>query len=278
MSFDDREGLLTLKGQSVQLHRHLDALFREWAEIVNAIEYSFPPVLSVYSLDLADYFSSFPHLATLTTRIDPQSDSLAQLTKTDAQQSLTKIDQIHLSPSQYVLPSAACYSVYNHFRGQQLDKDQFITVVSPCFRYEESYSASQRQWSFHMREIVCLGQEKTVQKFLAQYNQHLLNVLEEAGLPVQIEQATDPFFDKRDPRKLIQKLEPVKKEILYQGKLAISSLNFHRNFFGERFKILDVLGEPISSGCVAFGLERWLYACIQEYGPDLNQWPQVLKI
>ena len=59
--------------------------------------------------------------------------------------------------------------------------------------------------------------------------------------------------------------------------MAIASLNFHRTFFGERFDIRHPAGDPVCTGCVAFGLERWLYACIREFGLDWDAWPAVLK-
>ena len=128
-----------------------------------------------------------------------------------------------------------------------------------------------------MREIVCIGQSESVQKFLDTYRDLLINKLEEACLPFNVCKATDSFFDKRDPGLLLQRLKPLKHEILYRDSLAISSLNSHRNFFGERYNIIDQKKEPVFSGCVAFGLERWLYSCIQEYGQDWNNWPKVLR-
>jgi hypothetical protein len=58
----------------------------------------------------------------------------------------------------------------------------------------------------------------------------------------------------------MQKLFPTKEEFLYDGKLAIASVNFHRNFFGERCDIRLPDGSAAFTGCVAFGLERWLSA------------------
>ena len=50
--------------------------------------------------------------------------------------------------------------------------------------------------------------------------------------------ATDPFFNpSQNPNALMQKLDPVKKEVVFGGKLALGSANFHRNFFCETFKI-----------------------------------------
>src|SRR5207247_2179199 len=98
----------------------------------------------------------------------------------------------------------------------------------------------------------------------------------EIDLPIAWQNATDPFFDpSRNPKFLAQKLDPVKTEMVFGGELAIGSINFHRNFFGETFGIRRE-GEPAFSGCVAFGLERWLFALLRRFGPDESAWPSGL--
>ncbi len=275
--FDSTNGLLTLKGSLVGLRRRLDALFREWAHVVEAEEFAFPPVMSVAALAAADYFSSFPHLATLATRIGPDDQGVARFVAAAKGSPLDRIEKDHLAPAKFVLPSAACYAVYQHFQGMQLREDRYVTLMSPCFRHETSYTAGQRQWSFHMREIVCVGSEAAVRRFLEKYRTLVQQKMEEARMPFTISEATDPFFDKRDPRRLLQRLEPLKHEFLFESSLAIASINFHRNFFGERFALRTAEGEPAYSGCVAFGLERWLYACTKMFGADGNAWPACLK-
>ena len=64
----------------------------------------------------------------------------------------------------------------------------------------------------------------------------------------------------------MQQLFPVKEEFVYNGSLAIASVNFHRNFFGERLDIRTGDGAYAFSGCVAFGLERWISALGDHFG------------
>ena len=56
------------------------------------------------------------------------------------------------------------------------------------------------------------------------------------------------------------------KEELLCGDLAIASLNFHRNFFGERCGIQLASGGPAFTGCVGMGLERWIHVLQQRHG------------
>src|ERR1019366_53894 len=95
---------------------------------------------------------------------------------------------------------------------------------------------------------------------LSTFKARISGFLDEVGIPHHVEIATDPFFDPNGARSKMQKLFPTKEEFLYDGKLAIASVNFHRNFFGERCRIRLPDGSPAFTGCVAFGLERWVCA------------------
>ena len=103
----------------------------------------------------------------------------------------------------------------------------------------------------------------------------LLPVKRRLGLPVEFETATDPFFNpSQNPKYLMQRLDPVKHEMIFDGHLAIGSVNFHRNYFGEAFGI-ERAGEQAFSGCVAFGLERWIFAILSHFGPNPAAWPNL---
>jgi hypothetical protein len=64
----------------------------------------------------------------------------------------------------------------------------------------------------------------------------------------------------------------VKRELVFDGDLAIASTIFHRDTFGKSFNI-NRGGENAYSGCVAFGMERWLSAFLGAYGAIREQWP-----
>src|SRR5262249_8786797 len=158
------------------------------------------------------------------------------------------------------LPSAACYNIYLHLQGTTLEAARYITTVATCFRNESSFNDLQRLWSFSMREIVCLGTADEVQRHLKAFKERILAFAAGLGLGLAIEVASDPFYQPQGARATLQKLFPQKEEMVYGGTLAIASLNFHRNFFGERCAIHTADGAPAFTGCVAFGIERWLHA------------------
>jgi hypothetical protein len=60
-------------------------------------------------------------------------------------------------------------------------------------------------------------------------------------------------------------MDPVKFEFVSDDGTAIASVNRHRNFFGERLGIFFG-DEDAYSGCLAFGVERWVHAVLQVHG------------
>jgi hypothetical protein len=173
----------------------------------------------------------------------------------------------------HVLTPAACYHVYVDRAGDDLPAFTTVTTRAACFRRETYYAPLERQWSFGMREVVGLGTADEVKAFLARGRARVDRLVAAWGLAIAWTAATDPFFDmSKNPKFLAQKLDPVKTEMIHAGRLAIGSINFHRNFFGETFAITRD-GEPAFSGCVAFGLERWVKAVLDVHGLDPGGWP-----
>jgi hypothetical protein len=95
-------------------------------------------------------------------------------------------------------------------------------------------------------------------------------------LPLDWSPATDPFFRPHsDPGYLIQRIQPIKHEATYDGSLALGSANLHHDHFGALFDITRD-GAPATSACVAFGIERWLFALTDRHGPEPSGWPDVV--
>ena len=93
------------------------------------------------------------------------------------------------------------------------------------------------------------------------------------GLRVELTRASDPFFGTSETRgrKLMQRLKELKFEMrapigIPAMKLAIASFNLHELFFAQRFGLRLQDGTEAYTGCVAFGLERWVLALVSELG------------
>jgi len=270
-------GQSVLSGSLLDLYRRLDNMFLRWAAECQAAEFFFPTFVPAKELGKLDYFKSFPHLITFPVSLDAADDNLKRFSEGALDQDgcvhLTALDTIR-----NVLTPAACYHFYILFQGQTLEQPRYVTTRATCFRRETHYLPLQRQWNFSMREIVCIGTMDEVKTFLTRYQERVEGVFKRIQLPVEWKNATDPFFNpSRNPKYLAQKLDPVKTEMVFRTGLAIGSVNFHRNYFGEAFKIQRE-GQDAFSGCVALGVERWIFAFLNQLGPDPANWPDLSSL
>ena len=262
--YEVQGGLAVFGPAMVALKAALDRRFVAWADEIGAESMLYPSLMPAGELAKLDYFRNFPHLAVVASRVRPE-----RLEEGFADPGgLQTIPGSDLEEARYVLPSAACYNVYIHLKGAVLQAPRHITTVATCYRNESGYDELQRLWSFTMREIVCLGPSEAVQEHLRTFKPRILELAAGLGLDLRVEFATDPFYQPGSSVAVMQRLFPQKEELQYKGALAIASLNFHRNFFGERCDIRMADGEPVFTGCVAFGIERWMHALLDRFGGD----------
>jgi seryl-tRNA synthetase len=249
-------GLATLEADAMVLRDALERRYLGWAREVGAASTLYPPLMKVTDLNRIDYFHNFPHLAMLCAGL--AEEAAPHYAQSGA--GTGEVSSIHLADAQSALPSAACYNIYLDMADTYLDEPRLVTTVATCFRREQHFDGLKRLLGFSMREIVCVGQREAVLAHLNGFKQRLTAYFAEIELPIETKPASDPFFDSSSGRALMGQLFPVKEEFVFDGELAIASVNFHRNFFGERCGIRTASGEPAFSGCVAFGIERWIQA------------------
>lgn len=258
-------GLPSASGSACADLRTLDAWFTSLALAAGACEFEAPPLIAVQDLQSVGYFGAFPHHVNL---VAPINKPTLQRIAADSKRTSSIPKDKNLDHPQHAFTPAACYLLYPRQRGRKLDHDELWTLVSSCCRNEEMYQAGIRQQVFRMREIVFLGQAESALKFVTLWRERISSLLKEIGLQCTVEVATDPFFRDDDPRRPMQKLQQNKLEFRWRGELAVASLNFHNNFFGEAFDIKEAEGRPAFSACVAFGLERWAFACREQFGSN----------
>jgi seryl-tRNA synthetase len=260
-----RDGLAVFGPQAVAVIAALDDKLRTWAAAVGAAEWCYPGALRAEELAGIDYFHNFPHLGAPITGLT--ADAQTRYASTGLAGGAVPAGD--LTDARYVLPSAACYAIYFDLRDRTLTGDLLVTTRASCYRTETSYHDLRRLWNFQMREIVYLGERDTARTHLDTFRQRILDFGARLGLEMTVDVATDPFYRRGDSRALLQRLEPVKWEFVVDG-CAIASVNYHRNFFGERCGITAAGGDAVFTSCVAFGLERWLSVLARAYGGDLD--------
>jgi len=260
-AFTAENGFATIGPELVGIRSLLEEHILGWASECGAVPMLFPALVPIRDLEALDYFKNFPHLALFADRIRPERlDDYARGA------SRAETVERDVTSSGYVLPSAACYSVYLHCRNTKLSEPKRVTTVATCFRNEKEYRGLERLCGFSMREIVCLGSVDAVRSHLASFKGKVQAFCAWLDLPVTLQTATDPFFEPAGERATMQRLFPVKEEFVHGGSTAIASLNFHRNFFGERCGIVTADDRPAYTGCVAFGIERWMHALLDRFG------------
>jgi hypothetical protein len=276
----DAAGGLVLEGPALALFDALDRAFLALAFALGAEPIAFVPLLAADDLRRVDYFSSFPHLVTMPVAIGDDPEALRAFARANAAVWSGPLTLGPLAPAQAVLAPAACYAVYPAAAAAAAGAPlavggRILTTVGTCFRREAAYVPLRRQWCFRMREVVAIGTYSEVRAFLARAEAAALALAAAWGVRPTLAVATDPFFDPaRSPKYLHQRLFPSKRELVLGG-VALGSLNEHRNFFGEAFG-LEAGGAAAFTGCLAFGLERWLWAIVQTHGPDPAAWPTTL--
>ncbi|MFE2293791.1 hypothetical protein [Streptomyces sp. NPDC059452] len=270
-----RDGLATLDEPAVLLMDALDAVFTRWGTEAGARRRSYPPLLRAEELETLDYFRNFPHLGSPVTRIRPDRLTAratpppgATQLPTTAPQGTTRLPATDLADATHLLPSAACYGCFLHLSGTSADAPVLITTAAQCFRNEDHHDGLRRLWGFTMREIVCVGSAEAVRAHLDRHQERIAAFGAALGLTLERRPATDPFFEKDGSRTVMQLLAPVKDEYLHTDGTAVASTNNHRNFFGER-RAIHHAGRPAFTGCVAFGLERWVHALGDLFAGDL---------
>ncbi len=240
------DGRLALRHTAARLHRWFDGRFLQMATAAGAEEHNFGSAIARETLSRAGYFEAFPEGAALIASAE--------------------------DGRQYCLSPAVCYHAYELSAGQRLDAPMIVTAASPCFREaDRKTGGAGRLWEFTMREVVFMGAPPWIEGCRDEWMRRVYDFAVGLGLDGTLEAATDPFFGAvgRGMR-LLQQVKGLKYELRLRAgedSLAVASFNLHETFFGQRFAMTLADGSHAHSACVAFGLERWVLAFLEQRGP-----------
>ena len=248
------DGLAILSPSDIALRTEIESEFTEWLRAFDAVEVELPRLIRLEDAADIDYFQNFPQLGLAVSGLaDP--DSITRRAKAGD----NTVGVHDLETPRHVLPSAACYGLYFALRGAFMPEISLFTFQGHCFRREAAYEDLDRLLGFTMREVVAVGTPAAVERFVERAHDVLRRGASRFGIESRLVPATDPFFEEDGPRAKMQRLLPVKHELVSARGVALASANFHRNFFGERCNIrLAASNEPVSTACLGFGIERWI--------------------
>jgi seryl-tRNA synthetase len=280
----ETRGVIALGETVTSLVEYFDSRFLAFAESLHAEKREYPALMASDILDRCQYFSSFPQYVGFVSHVIEDPHLYNEFGTAWKQQGDGSFSQDHfLKVADCVLSPAVCYHCYNALEGSKFaqDAERVVTARGKCFRYEASNMIGlERLWEFSMREVVFIGSAAGVRSRRQTSLMFAKELVNELGLVGRIEVATDPFFvssakEKRTYQAGFQLKYELRLDLPAEGKtLAVASFNIHESFFGHTFNISLATGDAASTGCTAFGLERWAYAFLAQYGFDRSKWPQ----
>jgi seryl-tRNA synthetase len=279
-------GQVAMEGIPLQLFRYFDRVFELFGKPWNARSLMTPTLIPDRVLARCDYFRSFPQYVTFASHLREDSAVIdgfrARHQKSD------EVDGAALSdmdrPDACLSP-AVCYHVYHLFENRTVPVfGTTYGICGKCFRFESSnLSDLRRLWDFTMREVVFLGARTEVLDARERSIEMMSSFLTDHRLAGEIRTASDPFFVAPDAvsKTYFQLSSDSKFEVslMLPGdqRTAVGSHNYHSDFFGRAFQTNVETGGPMHSVCVAFGLERWVYAFLQQHGSNPKQWPDPIR-
>ena len=276
--WDVTPGMIGLRGNVLTLLRRIEHEISLLARVDAPEEWSAPPAVAMHTLERAEYFASFPFWLTAASHLPDDEPTLETIARADDHVSAARDA---LRPSPLAMQPALCYHIYERLAGRRLTTTRIITLSGTCWRHEGARLAPlERQWAFTMRELVCLGTTEDVEDFRQRGMRAAGALATRLDLDAGFLVATDPFFAPTARGKaVLQRVKALKHELALpiggERSTAAASFNNHERFFGERFGITLESGEPASTACVAFGLERWLLAFLVAHGIERVAWPSL---
>ncbi|HEX8823928.1 MAG TPA: aminoacyl--tRNA ligase-related protein [Archangium sp.] len=280
-------GTLGMSGPALWLFRYFERKFLELAFKYGASERQYPTLMPISVMERTDYFKSFPHHATFALTLDRDSASLRQFV--DAVKGGERVEAAatpRVRSAGAVLSGAVCYHCYAELQDRPITGEPMVlTTQGRCFRYEHGeFAPLRRQWEFTMREIVLLGPEAPIASVREKLLLEVVDFAKAHGLSGRIDVASDPFFGAVEgrARTLLQRAQSLKYELLVDvtgqkgGDLAIASFNLHGDSFSRTFGLTLPDGQQASTGCIAFGLERWVAAFVAHHGVDPAAWREFI--
>ena len=282
---DYGKGQVAYSGPVLKLARFINDRSGElYAKAFGAKDGHFPAMIDADTLHKCGYFDSHPNAVTFVGNVIEDIDALEEFRLANSCS-----EGAHMPPHDHIhidgmcLNPAACFPCYPTLTGKTFAEGEAYSWLGRVFRYESrNIRGLDRLYEFNVRELVFVGNED----YVRDCRRKALPIVEELAALVDIDcrvqTATDPFFATVSAaKKFWQAAQEVKNEIKIPAlnsageitQLACGSINLHGNFFGKRFDIKDADGEPVQTGCVGLGIERWVLAAFTQHGFERNRWP-----
>jgi len=280
------DGIFVFQGQFLKLMRFCDGIFTKFADELNGIEQYYPTRWPIELFKKINYFEEFPQNILLVSGAKKERKALESLIDKYGKSNNFKEIELgdFLEPATTALGTSTCDPCYYIHKNGKLGKNETYYALSKCFRNEKSATNQlDRLTEFSMREVIAAGEEEFVKSQREIFLKFIESFASFTGLACSLEKASDPFFTNEIPEKgALQNHIESKFELLVplgngRSDLAVGSVNWHSDFFGRSFEIRDNSNYYMSSCCLAFGLERLVFAFLTQYGLVKTEWPEEVQ-
>lgn len=250
-----------------------DRIVLQWAKEYGAVEYAYPDLINIDTLNQYNYLKEFPQHIMFSSHLRHNKKILEDFSNHVGQEKIFTAD--YISRPNHANKLAVCPHVYKQLEGKTVDTDNMIVVstVGKCKRYEAAnMNKMERLLDFTMREIVLVGNGEEIVKIRQDFMDKVIELMDFLDVSYNIKPASDPFFmSEANPKMLLQKKFNLKYELnmilpYNQMEMSAGSFNVHKDHFTECFHISGKDGKEVQTGCIAFGYERLTYALLCQYG------------
>lgn len=276
------EGHVILRGPAAQLAGFIDfKIDRMFADTFQAEREYYPATILCTSLERIHHFTSFPEHIDFVSHLQRDLGVLNQFVRECKEQGWSaRLTEGKMADNAFAICPSCCYHCYEGMEGWVLEPPGRCTTMSvACHRYEgTNHRTMSRLRAFTQRDVVWVGQPAFIIESRAKAEGLIIEWAKEWTLSGTFETANDMFFtDDYAIKASFQRQQQAKKELrlhipFEKQAISVFSSNFHAMTFGRAFNI-TVGGRPATSGCVGWGIERWVYAIFSQFGLDLNEWP-----
>lgn len=262
------------------LLEYLDRAFLTVAKKLNAIEKAYPVLLPMEGYVKTGYIKKSPQYAIFCGTIN---ETIEDLEKTSVEIYKKQVNKIINEP-EYALSPSACFHTYIEYQDKELPENMVVSFRQNVFRNEGKFNYREigRLRDYQVREIVLIGNNRFVIEMRDKIMEATVDLMNTLGLKGDISLANDSFIvPKMQMYKKIQRIDKSKYEMhLYvsdKKKISTASFNLHGKAFTSNFNISVKGVEDTVTGCVGFGLQRWIIAFVAQYGWNEERWPEIVK-
>jgi hypothetical protein len=280
------QGHVILRGQAARLASVIDArIDRIFGEAFQAEREFYPATILCKTLDRIHHFTSFPEHIDFVAHLKSDLDVINQFSNECREKGWSpQAHQTRMADNEFAICPSCCYHCYEGMENWQMEAPgRCATMTVNCHRFEgANHRTMSRLRAFTQRDVVWVGQPKYVIDSRAKAEQLIVQWAKDWELACTFETANDMFFTQDYAVKAsFQRQQQAKKELrllipFEQQSISVFSSNFHAMTFGKAFNI-SLGGKPATSGCIGWGLERWVYAIFSQFGFEVDKWPTKLQ-